>query len=143
MAAGIFSLEVWQRPKVVIIPTGTELIHHGDIKTQGPVKKNQIIEYNSLILAGLVRECHGIPIIYDIVSDLEGKIQDALNRAIDSDADMVIINAGSSAGSKDYTANVIGEMGEAWPSCWKYNYRRKVFGLPSSLVASMTSSCLG
>ena len=112
VAAGVFSLQVWQRPKVVIIPTGSELIHHGDIKTQGPVKKNQIIEYNSLILAGLVRECHGIPIIYDIVSDLEGNIKDALNNAIDSDADLVIINAGSSAGSKDYTANVIGEMGE-------------------------------
>ena len=111
VSAGIFSLKVWERPRVAIIPTGSELIHHRDLGKR-PLEKNQIIEFNSLILAGLVRECGGIPIIYDIVSDLEGDIKRALEKAIDSDAHLVIINAGSSAGSKDYTAHVIKEMGE-------------------------------
>jgi putative molybdopterin biosynthesis protein len=112
VAAGIFSLKVWQRPRVVIIPTGSELIHHKHLKDPGQLQKNQIIEYNSLILAGLVRECGGVPIIYDIVHDQEKDIKDAIGKAVDSDAHLVIINAGSSAGSKDYTANTIGEMGE-------------------------------
>jgi putative molybdopterin biosynthesis protein len=112
VAAGVFSLKVWQRPRVVIIPTGSELIHHKNLKDPGQLQKNQIIEYNSLILAGLVRECGGVPSIYDIVLDQEEDIKAALEKAVESEAHLVIINAGSSAGSKDYTANTIGEMGE-------------------------------
>jgi molybdopterin molybdotransferase/putative molybdopterin biosynthesis protein len=112
VAAGVFTLKVWQRPRVVIIPTGSELIHHKDLGDPGRLKENQIIEYNSLILAGLVRESGGVPIIHDIVSDLEGDIRHAIERGVDSDAHVIIINAGSSAGSKDFTAHVIADMGE-------------------------------
>jgi putative molybdopterin biosynthesis protein len=112
ISAGIFSLGVWKKPKVVIIPTGSELVHHQQIRDPSQLKKGQIIEYNSIILAGLVRGCHGIPNIYPIVPDFEENIREALQGAVDSDADLVIVNAGSSAGSKDYTANIIGEMGE-------------------------------
>lgn len=112
VSAGVFSLKVWQKPEVIIIPTGSELVHHSGIKEAEDLKTGQIIEYNSLILAGLVRECQAVPIIYDIVYDVEGSIREVLKRAIDSKAHVIIINAGSSAGSKDYTANIIGEMGE-------------------------------
>jgi len=112
ISAGIFSLKVRQKPRVIIIPTGSELIRHQAVTGPNQLKKNQIIETNSLILAGLVRECHSIPILYDIVPDHEEHIRENLRRAIDSDAHVVIINAGSSAGSKDFTANIIGEMGE-------------------------------
>ena len=112
ISAGIFSLKVWKKPRVVIIPTGSELVPHKEIRELDQLKEGQIIEYNSLILAGLVRECHGIPIVYDIVSDLEEKIREAMKRALDSEANLIIVNAGSSAGSKDYTANIIKELGE-------------------------------
>jgi molybdenum cofactor synthesis domain-containing protein len=114
ISAGIFSLKVWQRPRVIIIPTGSELVHYKEIGKPVQLKEGQIIEYNSLILAGLVRECHSIPIVYDIVSDLEESIRDVLRRAVDSEAHLIIVNAGSSAGSKDYTAEIIGEMGEVF-----------------------------
>lgn len=112
VSAGIFSLKVWRRPKVAIIPTGSELIHLREIQTQDQLKKGQIIEYNSLILAGLVRECMGEPFIQDIVVDVEANIRQTLKEAVESDMDVVLINAGSSAGSKDYTASIIREMGE-------------------------------
>lgn len=112
ISAGVFSLKVWAKPRVVIIPTGSELVHHQAIKSAGDLKKNQIIEYNSLILAALVKECRAVPTIYDIVPDREEKIRQALERAVGSDAHLVIINAGSSAGSKDYTAGIVGEIGE-------------------------------
>lgn len=112
ISAGIFSLRVWKKPQVVIIPTGSELVHHQQIRDPSQLGKGQIIEYNSIILAGLVRECHAIPSTHDIVPDLEERIRAALEGAVDSDADLIIINAGSSAGSKDYTANIIEEMGE-------------------------------
>jgi putative molybdopterin biosynthesis protein len=112
ISAGIFSFKVWKKPRVAIIPTGSELVHHREIRGPDRLKEGQIIEYNSLILAGSVRECHAIPIIYDIVSDLEENIREALKKAVGSEADLIIVNAGSSAGSKDYTASIIGEMGE-------------------------------
>lgn len=112
VAAGVFSLKVWKKPKVVIIPTGSELIPYRKVSGLPQLKKNQIIEYNSLILAGLVRECQAIPVVYDIVPDLEDEIRKALVQALESDAHMVLINAGSSAGSKDYTAHIISELGE-------------------------------
>ena len=112
VGAGVFSIKVWQKPRVAIIPTGTELIHYRDVEEKDTLKQNEIIEYNSLVLAGLVRECDGIPIVYGIVPDVEEKIRETLKKAIESEAHMVIINAGSSAGSKDFTASIINEMGE-------------------------------
>jgi putative molybdopterin biosynthesis protein len=112
ISAGVFSVKVWQRPKVVIIPTGSELVDHRDVKAPDQVKSDQIIEHNSLILAGLVHDCQGLPVTYDIVPDREKDIRESLRRAVDSDAHLVMINAGSSAGSKDYTVHIIEEMGE-------------------------------
>ncbi len=112
VSAGILNLNVWRRPRVAIIPTGSELIHLRDVRTQDQIKKGQIVEYNSLILSCLVRECMGEPFIHDIVIDVEENIRQALKEAVESDMDVVLINAGSSAGSKDYTAAIIGEMGE-------------------------------
>jgi putative molybdopterin biosynthesis protein len=112
ISAGVFSVKVWQRPKVVIIPTGSELVDHRDVKAPDQVKSDQIIEHNSLILAGLVHDCQGLPVTYDIVPDREKDIRESLRRAVDSDAHLVMINAGSSAGSKDYSVHIIEEMGE-------------------------------
>ena len=111
IAAGIYRVKVRQRPRVVIIPSGSELVRHQDLK-DGPAAKGRIIEYNSYILAGLVKECLAEPIVYDIVPDIEAEIHKALAKAVDSDAHVILINAGSSAGSKDYTADIIREMGE-------------------------------
>ncbi len=112
IAAGVFSLKVWKRPKVAIIPTGSELIHYKNIKEPSQLKTNQILEFNSLILSGLIMECHAIPFIHDIVPDREEDIREILVKEIDSDAHMVLINAGSSAGSRDFTANIIAEIGQ-------------------------------
>jgi putative molybdopterin biosynthesis protein len=111
IAAGIYRVKVRQRPRVAIIPSGSELIRHQDLKDHAPVK-GRIIEYNSYILAGLVKECQAEPIIYDIVPDVAEEIRKALTKAAESDAHVILINAGSSAGSKDFTADIIAEMGE-------------------------------
>lgn len=112
VTAGVFKVMVRKKPRVIIIPTGTELIRPRDITDLGQLKKNQIIESNSVTLSGLVREACGEPLVFDITPDEEADIRTALLRAADSDADLIIINAGSSAGSKDYNANIIGEIGK-------------------------------
>lgn len=112
ISAGLFSLRMWRRPKVAIVPTGSELVSYRDEEKRSSLKQGQIIDSNSLILAGLVEESGGIPVCYPIVPDDERAIGHTLDEAIRSDADVVMINAGSSAGSKDYTLHVIGSKGE-------------------------------
>jgi len=112
ISGGVFSVKVWQKPRVAIIPTGSELVRHTEVAERAALKKGQIIEYNSLVLAALVCECNGIPILHDIVPDVQEDIRAALIQAVDSDADMVIVNAGSSAGSRDYTVHMVGEIGD-------------------------------
>jgi len=105
-------LKVRRKPRVVIIPTGSELVNFNTLSNSLHLKKGEIIESNSSVLSSLIRECGADPIVEDIVEDKSDKITDALFRAIDSAPDCVIIIAGSSAGRKDYTAQIIEDTGE-------------------------------
>ncbi|MBW1733106.1 MAG: molybdopterin biosynthesis protein [Deltaproteobacteria bacterium] len=112
ISGGVFSVRVWEQPRVAIIPTGSELLCHRDMGEDERLEEGRIIEYNSLVLAALVRQYRALPRVYDIVQDREDEIRSALTRAVESDAHLVIINAGSSAGTRDYTVHLIREMGE-------------------------------
>ena len=112
ISAGVFSVLVRRRPLVAVIPTGTELLDHRTITSPEQLKPNRIVEYNSVVLAGLIRECGAVPRVHGIVPDTREEIGRVLEEAVSSDADVVILNAGSSAGSKDYTVHMIREMGE-------------------------------
>ncbi|MDY6953952.1 MAG: molybdopterin biosynthesis protein, partial [Thermodesulfobacteriota bacterium] len=108
---GVFDVKVKQRPRVLIIPTGSELISHQDL-TSGPPVAGQVVESNSAILGALIKGRGGEHLSHSIVPDIFEKILDAVREATAGDADLVIVSAGSSAGSEDYTASVIAELGE-------------------------------
>ncbi|MGM0663663.1 MAG: molybdopterin biosynthesis protein [Thermodesulfobacteriota bacterium] len=112
ISGGIFALHVWKRPSAAILPTGSELVHHKDLVNDRRVEPGRIIEYNSIILSSLVRECGAVPEVYEITPDREERIIETVQKAVRSDADIIIVNAGSSAGGRDYTAHVIRELGE-------------------------------
>ena len=106
LAGGYTDVKVRRKPKVTIIPTGDEIVEPGS-----PLKKGDIIEYNSRILGGLVTEWGGECIRHGIVPDDPSELKKAVLDAC-SKGDIVVINAGSSAGSEDFTAGVIRELGE-------------------------------
>ncbi len=108
ISAGIFEVKVWKRPKVAIIPTGSELISYKENR----IEAGKILEFNSINLSSLTKEAGGIPIVYDIVPDDESKLYSIVKQAVISDAKIIIINAGSSAGSKDYTVHILKSLGE-------------------------------
>lgn len=112
MAGGVASLKVWKRPRVAILPTGSELVSHRAGEEASERMGHELVEFNSQVLAALVRECHALPDIHPIVPDLEEALREALERALASDADLVVMNAGSSSGSRDFTYHVLKEMGE-------------------------------
>ena len=105
-AAGLSHVDVRRRPKAVVLPTGNELVAVGT--TPGP---SQIIESNGLMLVAMVEEWGADADRRPPVPDDRGNLKSALADALET-ADVVLVNAGSSAGSEDYTAAVVEEMGE-------------------------------
>ncbi|HOV78955.1 MAG TPA: molybdopterin biosynthesis protein [Bacillota bacterium] len=106
LAGGVISVRVYPRPRVAVLPTGSELVQPG-----AGLKPGNIIEYNSRMLGSMAEQWGARAIRRDITADDFDSLKEALSRAVD-EADIVLINAGSSAGSEDYTAAVIKSLGE-------------------------------
>jgi putative molybdopterin biosynthesis protein len=103
---GHSTLKVARKPRVVIIPTGTELRPVGE-----SVRSGEIIEYNSMVLAAQVNawggEASRMPIVADVFDDIRDRVVQAAQSA-----DLILLNAGSSAGSEDFSARVVESLGE-------------------------------
>lgn len=106
LASGYTTVNVRRKPRVAIIPTGSELIDPGT-----PLSHGHIIESNSWMLSRMVEDSGASAVRLPIVEDDFEKIKNAVLSAVSSN-DVVMVIAGSSAGTKDYTARVIGELGE-------------------------------
>jgi putative molybdopterin biosynthesis protein len=111
LGAGIDRVRVRPRPRVALIPTGSEVVRLADLKGEPPAP-GQIIEYNCVVLAELIRSWGGEPIQGPMLPDDLARLREAVREALEQGMDLVIINAGSSAGSEDLTAQVIAELGE-------------------------------
>ena len=104
--AGHATVRVIRRPRVAIIPTGSELVP----ADAGEPPPGHIIEYNSLVLAAQVESWGGAATRWPIVADDFDAIRAAVAEAA-AGHDLVLLNAGSSAGSEDYTAHVVQSLG--------------------------------
>jgi molybdenum cofactor synthesis domain-containing protein len=109
LAAGVTRLRVRRQPRVAIIPTGSELVAAAELDRELPPGK--LPEFNSVILSGLVAEAGGVPEVRPIVADDPEGLAGALQEAVAA-ADLVLINAGSSAGTEDYTYQAIDSLGQ-------------------------------
>jgi len=108
LAAGVTRVLVRRLPRVAILPTGSELVP-GD--WEGELPPGRLPEFNSVMLAGMVTELGGIPMVLPLVPDDAAALTQALKAAL-AEADVVLINAGSSAGSEDYTYQAVAALGE-------------------------------
>ncbi len=104
-ASGHTTVRVSRQPRVAILPTGTELVPIGS-----DLKRGDIIEYNSLVLAAQVRTMGGLPNRYPITPDdfdlICGRVLEAAR-----EHDLILLNAGSSAGAEDFSARVVEKLG--------------------------------
>ncbi len=103
--AGFVEVPVRPWPKVAIIPTGTELVEDPELLAPG-----KVMESNSRTLSAFVREAGAEPVRLDLVPDDYGTIKRSLAGALDS-ADVVVVNAGTSAGREDFTRSIVEELG--------------------------------
>jgi len=111
IAGGVFEIPVVKRPKVILIPTGSELLDW-EGQNLSVLPPGKVPEFNTIILSAMVRECGGEPVRLSVVPDQEDLIRDRLAQAVATDARMVIVNAGSSSGSEDYTLAAVQSLGE-------------------------------
>jgi len=105
-ASGHSSLKVARTPRVAILPTGTELVTIGTA-----LKTGDIIEFNSIVLGGQVNQWGGKADRYPITKDNYDAICKRVEEAA-QDHDLILINAGSSAGAEDFSVSVIEKLGK-------------------------------
>ena len=106
-AAGVTQLHVRRRPIVAVLPTGNELVPPGT----APLKPGDVVEFNSLMISGMIDSWGGEGVVLPSAPDEYEAIKSAVSSGL-SEFDMVIVNAGSSAGTEDYTASVVEDLGQ-------------------------------
>lgn len=106
IAGGVLEIEVIKKPRIGIIPSGDEIVAPCTDPLPG-----DILEFNSSIFSSMVEEWGAEAVVYPIVPDKYDIIKAAVSKAAE-DCDMVILNAGASAGRDDYSSRVIGEVGD-------------------------------
>ena len=104
-ASGHVSVPVAKRPRVGILPTGTELVPLGV-----ELRPGDILEYNSLVMAAQLKGMGAEPVRYPITIDDFEKICEQVEQAA-RNCDLILLNAGSSAGSEDFSSRVVEKLG--------------------------------
>lgn len=105
LASGVEEVSVWTPPRVGVMPTGTELVSPGQSPGRG-----QMVESNGSVISGCLREWGAVPDYRGIVPDDPDLLMRAVESAVE-ECDMVVLNAGSSTGSEDYTVSAIRKLG--------------------------------
>ena len=106
-SGGVKEIKVLKRPKLVFIPTGDELVSWQE--ENYPVDKN--VESNSMMLEAFAKIYDADLTVFKIVPDDKVAIKEALIKASEI-ADVILINAGSSKGTKDFNLDLLGAEGQ-------------------------------
>jgi molybdopterin molybdotransferase len=148
MALGYTTVNVARRPRIGLISTGDEVIDPGQTPRPGQVR-----DINSYTLGALVEKNGGVAKRYGIFGDSFEVLKEAASKAL-SECDAVIITAGSSASTRDMTAEVIRQLGEPGvlvhgintrpgkPTILGVCNRKAIIGLPGNPVSALVNGYL-
>lgn len=141
LSYGIATMDV-REVKVGLIPTGSELVGAGECPGPGGA-----IESNTAVTAALFGEAGATCTRYAIVRDDPALLRQAIERGIHEN-DLLVISAGSSAGTRDFTAAAISDLGEVLvhgiamkpgtPAIIGRIKGKPVIGLPGYPIAALT-----
>ena len=109
------SVPVVRRPRVAFIPTGNELVAPGvpfdPDRASSFAARGRNFETNSVLVKAKCEQWGGRFVPFDIVPDRRDAIEEAIAQAVEQ-ADIVVLNAGSSKGSDDWSCEVMEQMGQ-------------------------------
>lgn len=106
MALGITEVETLQPPLIGVISTGDEIIP--------PDKKplpGQVRDINTYTLSGLIQDLGARALHYGIIPDSRETLRKVMAGALE-ECDHMIVTAGSSASTRDLTAEIMDELGD-------------------------------
>jgi molybdopterin molybdotransferase len=148
MALGLTTVSLARKPRVGLISTGDEVIEPGQTPRPGQVR-----DINSYTLAALTEKAGGVAIRHGILGDQFEALKEAAAKAL-SGCDVLIITAGSSASTRDMTAEVIRQLGEPGVLVHGINTKpgkptilgackgKAVIGLPGNPVSALVNGYL-
>ncbi len=148
MALGITKLRVVDKVSIGLISSGDEVIPAEQSPAPGQVR-----DINAHTLAALVRRSGGEAVCYGIIPDDFEALYSTAQKAL-AECDVVVITAGSSASTRDMTAEVIASLGQPGVLVHGINTRpgkptilgacggRAVIGLPGNPVSALVNGCL-
>ena len=145
-ATGCASINVWKRPTVGLLATGSELV-----EAPMSLSAGQIFESNRIGLASVVKSVGGIPKVFAIAADTLSQTKKALNSAL-AECDILVTSGGVSVGEFDFVKIAFQSIGgnlDFWKVAirpgkpfvfgqWKEKF---LFGLPGNPVSAMVT-CL-
>ncbi len=134
MALGRVRIKVARRPRVGILSTGDEVV-----SPEQSLQPGQVRDVNSYTISALVQIHGGTPLRYGIVPDDEQALFEVTHRAFE-ECDMVVITAGSSASTRDMTAQILDSLGE--PGVLAHGLRIKP-GKPTILAVAQGKPLVG
>jgi putative molybdopterin biosynthesis protein len=145
LSGGVNTVSVKRKPTCLIIPTGRELVDPYD-KTAKELP-HRLIDFNSYTLLVLAEELGFKATQSGIILSRED-LANLLSNAAEN-YDVILVNAGSSAGSEDFTEDVISRLGEivfhgvsmmpGKPVMFGMVKGAPVFGIPGYPVSAVVS----
>ncbi|HXW12099.1 MAG TPA: molybdopterin molybdotransferase MoeA [Nitrososphaeraceae archaeon] len=103
---GIQKLRIFKKPRVAIIPTGSELTDKIN-----DAKRGKILNTNSIVISNLIEISGGMPLDLGITPDNNHKIKNKIRTAL-SKSDIILTTGGSSVGVRDLVAESINNIGK-------------------------------
>jgi molybdopterin molybdotransferase len=144
-ALGYSHIEVYSKPKVVVISTGNEIQNVGS-----KLKSGQIYDVNSYTISAILKENGAIPIHHLPIRDAHEAIKSIIAESLDSE--MLVLSGGSSVGERDLLAHVVEEMGELLfhgvqvkpgkPTLFGIVDKTPIFGMPGYPTSCLSNSYL-
>ncbi len=143
MALGFTSLKTARKPRIAILSSGDEVVPPSQ-----PTKPGQVRDINSYTLGSLIQDIGGAPYHYGIISDNRDDMLAAMAKAL-RECDHLIVTAGSSASSRDLTAEIFNDLGDPGvlvhgvsikpgkPTIFGVSGKQVLIGLPGNPVSAL------
>lgn len=144
-ALGKEEVKIYQKPRIAVVPTGTEIQEIGTLLQEG-----HIYDVNSYTLLSIVANNGGTAIKHEAVSDTHQEIENTIRQMLAND--MIVFSGGSSVGERDLLINVIQEFGEVLfhgiqikpgkPTLFAIIEGKPVFGMPGYPTSCLLNAYL-
>ncbi len=111
ISGGVFSVTVKKKPKILIIPTGSELVDWQQVG-ENTLQPGQVLDANSYVLGSLAAASGATVVRHEPLMDDPATLTEKIRLAAHSGVDIILTVGGSSAGSEDYSKDVFETLGD-------------------------------